>query len=153
MGGGYFFPFGDWSVGPTVALRYVYLDEEGFAEHGAGSVNLAVDGRQTEALVSELGVRATGAVKTSWGSLIPEVSAGISYDFDLDDRVIIAAFEGSPGASFSTQGQDVEQLGAVFGCGLTLMAPNGISTSLQYRGEYRDSYQSHGVMGLLRVSF
>lgn len=71
--------------------------------------------------------------------LIPEVSAGGSYDFDIDDRIITAAFEGSPGA--------------VFGCGLTLMASNGISTSLEYKGEYRDSYQSHGVMGLLRVSF
>ena len=153
LGGGYFFQFGNWSVGPTAALRYVYLDEEGFAESGAGSVNLTVDGRQTQSLVSEVSLRAAGAVKTSWGTLIPEVSAGISYDFDIDDRVITAAFEGSPGASFSTNGQDAEQLGAVFGCGLTLMASNGISTSLEYKGEYRDTYQSHGVMGLLRVSF
>jgi outer membrane autotransporter protein len=153
LGGGYFFQFGNWSVGPTAALRYVYLDEEGFAESGAGSVNLTVDGRQTQSLVSEVSLRAAGAVKTSWGTLIPEVSAGISYDFDIDDRVITAAFEGSPGVSFSTNGQDAEQLGAVFGCGLTLMASNGISTSLEYKGEYRDTYQSHGVMGLLRVSF
>jgi outer membrane autotransporter protein len=153
LGGGYYFDVKDWAIGPFGSLRYVYLNEEGFREKGADSLNLNVDPRKTDALLSELGLRAAGVFKTQYGDLIPELSGAWSYDFDIDNRVITASFEGSPGAAFSVKGQDVEKNGAVVGAGLTFIHKSGISSSIRYSGEFREKYNSNAVIGEFRLSF
>ena len=153
VGGGYFFNFSNWSLGPIASLRYVYLNEAAFTERGADSLNLIVERRKTKSLVSELGLRAAYVFKTGYGNLIPELSGSLVYDFGIDDRVITTSFAGSPNMSFSIAGQDVERIGAVVDAGLTFMTQSGISTSLKYNGEFRNQYQSHGVMGELRFTF
>ncbi len=153
LGGGYTFDVGRWRLGPFGSLQYTYLDEEGFTESGAESVNLRVDGRDTDALVSELGLRVFREWQVPNGSLIPEVSAAWSYDFDLDERVIRASFTGAPGTSFAVAGQDVEPHGAVLGAGLTYARQGGFAASLKYRGEVRPAYESHGIIGEIRFAF
>jgi uncharacterized protein with beta-barrel porin domain len=151
--GGYYFDIKKWLIGPFASFQYVYLDEESFNEKGAGSVSLRVDDRQTDSLVSELGIRLARDFKSTHGSFIPEVSAAWLHDFDIDDRVITSSFAGSPGASFSIKGQDVEKNGATLGAGITFVHESGISTSLKYMGEFREKYKSNGVMGELRFTF
>ena len=75
------------------------------------------------------------------------------YDFDIDDRVITSSFSGSPNTSFSMAGRDVDKVGAVIDAGFTFITKGGVSTSLKYSGEFRDQYQSHGIMGQLRLEF
>ncbi len=153
FGGGYYFDIKKWLIGPFASLQYVYLDEGSFKEKGADSLNLRVDDRQTGSLVSELGVRLARVFKTKYGSLIPEVSAAWLHDFDIDDRVITSSFTGSPGASFSMKGQDVERNGASLGAGITFVHKSGFSTSLKYKGEFREKYKSNTIMGELRFTF
>jgi outer membrane autotransporter protein len=153
LGGGYTFDIRKWLIGPFGTLRYTYLDEESFEEKGAGAVSLRIDDRQTDALVSELGIRLARVFKTKCGSLIPEASAAWLHDFDIDDRVITSSFAGSPGASFSIEGQDVDRNGATLGAAITFVHKSGLSTSLKYRGEFREKYRSNGVMGELRFMF
>jgi uncharacterized protein with beta-barrel porin domain len=151
--GGYYFDIKKWLIGPFASLQYVYLDEESFDEKGAGGVSLNIDGRKTDSLVSQLGVRLARVFGTKCGSLIPEVSAAWLHDFDIDDRVITSSFAGSPGASFSIKGQDVERNGATLGAGITFIHKSGFSTSLKYMGEFREKYRSNGVMGEIRYTF
>ena len=153
LGAGYTFDIKRWLIGPFGTLQYTYLDEESFREKGAGGVSLRIDDRQTDSLVSELGIRLARVFKTKCRSLIPEVSAAWLHDFDIDDRVITSSFAGSPGASFSMKGQDVERNGASLGAGITFVYKSGLSTSLKYRGEFREKYKSNGVMGELRLTF
>jgi len=153
LGAGYTFDVRQWLVGPFVSLQYINLDEEGFTERGADSVSLIMDGRKTDALVSELGFRLRRVFETDHGVFVPELSAAWLHDFDLDDRTITAAFAGSPGSSFSMKGQDVERDGATLGAGIIFLHKSGLSTSLKYRGEFREDYQSHGIMGELRFAF
>jgi uncharacterized protein with beta-barrel porin domain len=153
LGGGYYFDFNPWAFGPYGSLQYIRLDEESFTEKGAGAISLRVDDRQTDALVSELGVRLVRLIKGKSGNFIPEVSLGWSYDFDVDDHVVRASFAGSPGASFSIDGQDVERNGLVVGAGLTFIHKSGFSTSFRYKGDFRGDYKSNGVMGEIRYSF
>ena len=134
-------------------MQYTYLDEDGFTEKDAGSLNLVVDSRYTDALVSQLGFRAAGVFNTGIGRLVPEASLAWLYDFDIDDRVVTSAFAGAPGVSFSVDGQDVEQHGAVVGAGITLMNASGLVTSIAYSGEFRDGYDAHAVIGQLRIEF
>jgi uncharacterized protein with beta-barrel porin domain len=68
--------------------------------------------------------------------------------------VVTASFAGAPGTSFSVNGQDPESSGLVVGAGITFMSRNGFSSSLKYRGDFRNNYQSHGILGeLLRYEF
>jgi len=153
LGSGYNFGDDGWNVGPFVSLEYLYLDEDGFEESGAGVLNLIVDDRQTDALISQLGVRASSYVETGVGALIPELSLAWLYDFDIDDRVITSSFAGASGDAFSITGQEVEQNGVVVGAALTLMQVNGIESSLTYSGEFRDGYDAHALIGQIRIAF
>jgi outer membrane autotransporter protein len=153
LGAGYSFPFGAWGLGPVGALRYVYLAEAGFQETGADALNLQVAHRGTHSLVSELGLRLTGLLATRYGTWLPEVGAAWSYDFAVDDRLITSAYAGAPNAAFSVAGQPLARHGALTRAGLTLAPTHGWSLSLRYTGEFRDAYQSHGVLGEVRVSF
>jgi len=150
---GYTFPVKEWLFQPFGSLQYTYLDEEGFEETGAGALNMIVDDRQTESLVSQLGLRLGRAFPTASGSLVPEVSLAWKYDFDIDDDAITASFAGSPNVVFSVEGHDVEQHGAVFGAGLTFLHKAGISASVTYNGELREDYNAHGIIGVIRYVF
>jgi outer membrane lipase/esterase len=153
LGAGYNFNVNNSAITPFATLRYAHLDEDGFAESGAGSLDLTVDPRRTDSLVSELGIRAAHEYRLTNGSLIPEFSAAFSYDFDIDDRVITSSFAGSPGAVFSVKGQEVDKYGAVVSAGLTFIHKSGFSSSLKYTGEFRARDSSQGVLGELRYIF
>ena len=153
LGSGYNFGDDIWQIGPFVSLEYLYLDEDGFEEKGAGVLNLIVDDRQTDALISQLGVRAARYFDTGLGALVPELSLAWLYDFDIDDRVITSSFAGASGDAFSITGQEVEQNGVVVGAALTLMQVNGIESSLTYSGEFRDGYDAHALIGQIRIAF
>jgi len=153
IAGGHDFRIDEWELGPFASLQYVYVDEEGFQESGAGSANLRIGGRETDSLVSELGLRVGRTIEVKLGSLVPELSAAWLYDFDIDDRTITASFTGAPGAPFSIRGQDVERHGATVGAGITLVRENGLSIGLKYNGEFREDYLSHGVIGGIRYDF
>jgi outer membrane autotransporter protein len=151
--GGYNIDINAWVLQPFASLQYLYLDEEGFAEKGAGSVNLIIDDRETESLVSELGLRVSHVWKLNSSLLIPEVSVAWNYDYDIDDRTITTSFEGAPNSAFSIDGQSVEQSGVTVGTGITLMTKGGLITSVKYNGEFQEDYQAHGVIGELRYEF
>lgn len=153
LGAGYNFNVNKLAIVPFCTLSYVHLDENGFTESGADSLDLIVDGRGTDSFVSELGIRTGYAFKLTNGSLIPEFSTAFRYDFDIDDRVITSSFAGSPGAKFSIKGQEPDKYGAVLGAGLTFIHNSGFSTSLKYSGEFSERNASHGVMGELRYMF
>jgi uncharacterized protein with beta-barrel porin domain len=76
-----------------------------------------------------------------------------NYDFDIDDRDVTASFAGSPGASFTIEGQDVEAHGVTVGAGLTFIKKGGLTVALHYNAEFRDDYKAHGVIGEIRFVF
>lgn len=141
------------AIVPFATLFYARLDEDGFTETGAESLNLTVNSRRTDALVAELGTRIGQAFRWLNGSLIPELRAAFSYDFDIDDRVITSSFAGAPGTYFSIQGKEVDQYGAVVGTGFTYLHDSGISASLSYSGEFREHGAAHVLAGELRYRF
>jgi outer membrane autotransporter protein len=151
--GGYSFQSKEWIIRPFGSMQYVYLDEDGFQESGAGSINLRVDGRKTESLVSNLGVRFARVFEFEGGRLVPEASLAWQYDFDIDDRNITTSFVGSPGNAFTIEGQDLENHSAKIGIGLTFINKRNFSVSLNYNAELRENYNSNGIIGYLRLTF
>lgn len=153
LGAGYNFTASWLTISPFTSLRHIHLAEEGFTEIGADSLNLAVESRKTDSLISELGIRLAHAFALGKGSLIPEVSAALNYDFDIDDQVVTASFAGAPGNTFSIRGEEVEKYGAAVAAGLTFIHRSGVSAVLKYRGEFRERNSSHGLMGEFRYLF
>jgi len=151
--GGYNFDLGKLLVQPIAALQYINLEEDGFTETGAGSVNLIIDDRSTESLTSDLGLRFAKVFPTDFGSLIPELRVTWKHDFEIDDQVITAAFKGAPNVTFDVPGQDMDSEAATVSVGMTLIQKNGFSTNLKYDAELRDGYSSNGLFGELRYAF
>lgn len=138
---------------PFAALRYTFLDEDGYRESGADGVNLRVKGRKTDALVSNLGLRFACPFENNDWLCIPEATVAWDHDFDLDDRRIVAAFDSSPGTTFVTNGRDIDRDGVLLGAGLTLIHKNDLSLSLKYTGEFRSHYKAHALTGGIRYEF
>jgi uncharacterized protein YhjY with autotransporter beta-barrel domain len=152
--GGCNFQRQNWILQPYAGLLYSSLAEESFSETGAGPLSLNVASRRNDSLVSELGLRLNHVIPVENGNLIPELTLAWNYDFEIDDPVVTSSFAGSPSFYFSVRGQETERNGGAVGVGLTFLTTRGISTSLKYRGEFRDNYRSHGILGeLIRYEF
>jgi outer membrane autotransporter protein len=137
---------------PFASLLYTRLREESLEESGADSLNMKVDSRRIDSLISELGLRLTRPVEISKGTLIPEISAAWQHDFAVDDRTMAVSFTGAP-SGFTLEGRDQDRNGALVGVGLTLVGKGGFTASVRYNGEFRSSYDAHGVSGQIRFSF
>jgi outer membrane autotransporter protein len=116
-------------------------------------VDLIVDDRQTDYLVSELGLRVASLFDMNSLSLIPEVGIAWSHDFDVDDRDITASFTGAPGSSFTIAGRDIDHDGVTVDVGLTMLHESGWSAALKYNGDFRDDFEAHGVIGEVGYAF
>lgn len=153
LSGGYAWQLKRLVLEPFASLQYTHLDEDSFNETGAGDVSLSMKSRATESLVSELGLRLACIVQKKTFTFIPELNLAWNYDFAIDDRTLRAAYAGSPGATLSLPGQDVEPHGVTGGGGITFLFKNDVATSLRYKGEFRDNYSAHAVVGELRFNF
>lgn len=142
-----------WVFQPFTNLQYLYLNEDGFTEKGAGGLNQKIESRETNVLLSELGLRISKVMQLETGLLIPEASLAWLYDFNIDDRVVKSSFTDQPGTAFSIDGNDAEQNRTAVGIGITFHGMSGFKTSLKYTGEFRDGYTSHGVTGALQWEF
>ncbi len=142
-----------WTLQPFAALRYTFLDEEGYAESGAEGVNLRVNDRKTDALTSNLGLRFAYHFEKDGWLCIPEATIAWDHDFDLDDRRITAAFEGAPATTFVTDGRPIDRDGVVLGGALTVIRKNNLSLSLRYTGELRSHSRAHALTGGIRYEF
>jgi outer membrane autotransporter protein len=151
LGSGYPISREDTVLEPFGRLQYIRLDEDAFTETGADSVNQRISSRDTDSLTSEIGLRVGRVYRKAAGRLITDASVAWLHDFDIDDRTITTRYTGSPASSFSIPGQDVERNGVTLGLGVGFETKKGISTSLNYNGEFRDGFSAHGVIG--RVSY
>jgi uncharacterized protein with beta-barrel porin domain len=152
MEAGYALPVKQWAVQPFASLLYTHLNEGSIQETGADSLNMTVDGRQTNSVVSELGLRVARPIKTSKGNLTPEIKAAWQHDFAVDNRTLLVSFAGAP-TGLPVDGRKLSQDSVTTSAGLSFTSKGGITTSLRYDGEFRSGYKSHGVLGEVRLSF
>jgi outer membrane autotransporter protein len=150
---GYNFEMHKWLAQPFAALQYGSLDEERYRESGAGGASLIVDKRKTESLVTDLGLRFNRPFKKADLVYIPEISAAWRHDYDIDERGITAAFDGSPGVSFTTESRNIDKDGLLIGVGIALLNTSGMSMDLRYDFETRGDYSAQRIAGGLRYEF
>ncbi|MCK5382219.1 MAG: autotransporter domain-containing protein, partial [Gammaproteobacteria bacterium] len=153
LGGGYLMSKDSIVLEPFGRLQYIKLDEDSFTEKGAGDINQRISSRDTDSLTSEIGMRVSRMYQKAAGRLTTDASIAWLHDFDIDDRTITTSYTGAPTSSFSIPGQDVERNGVTLGLGVGFETRKGVSTSLNYNGEFRDGYSAHGIIGRISYRF
>jgi len=150
---GYLFQLNAWLPQPFIALQYSILDEESYRETGAGGLNLLVEQKDTESLVSDLGLRFNRPFKKNEWVYIPEISVAWRHDYDIDNRRITAAFEGAPDVLFTTESRDLDQDGVLIGAGVTALNKESLSLDIRYDTELRGDFTSQRIAGGIRYEF
>ena len=149
LGGAYHLSKGMWSFAPFANIQYTLIDEDAFSESGAADLNLVINEKTTKAMVSQLGVQASRPFNRRSGYLVPKISLAGIYDFDIDDRAITAGFAGSPDDTFTIGSQDIDQFGVALEAELSRIYDNGFGMSINYSGEFRKSYTSQRISGMI----
>jgi uncharacterized protein YhjY with autotransporter beta-barrel domain len=153
MSAGYLVEIKKLTLEPFASLQYSYLYENGLEEEGAGSLNLALDERETDALFSELGLRLAFLLRADSFAVVPELRMAWNHDFDISDRTITSSLAGAPNAAFAIPGRQLDQDGMSASAALTFLFGKGVSSSVRYYGDLRGSYVAHMVEGELRWTF
>jgi outer membrane autotransporter protein len=117
---------------PFAALDAVRYDQAALSETGAAGLGLAVDGRRTESVRSDLGAQlATGYVGEGW-PLAVSLRLGWGHEFADPTRPVTAAFLGAPDLPFTVWGAPAARDFAVIGIGVGADLHNGVSLAARY---------------------
>ncbi len=130
---GRYWHVGSVAVQPYLATQYVYVRQNSFTETGAGDLNLAVNGVDTNALRGFLGACASQAWRTDSGAMwVPELRAVWMHEFLNPDTTLTAVFAPIGGSSFATRGLNFGRDWAVLGAGTQYVVNSNISLFANY---------------------
>ena len=141
--------------GPVASIHYISLDEDAYAETGAGAANMAFAENTTESLRSLLGLRAAGRVDMSPKlSLIPEVHAGWANEWLDSFQTVRASFVGGGTGSVNIISRPLPDASANVGMGLAMLMGDKISLSATYDADFgRSDFVTHMVNIDLDLNF
>ncbi|WP_417788903.1 autotransporter domain-containing protein [Terasakiella pusilla] len=142
---------GDTFFTPTAGFAYTHVSTDSYTETGAGNWNLNVNSKDINSSVASLGAKMHTKFQAGNGSLIPEVRAGISYDFSGDEAVATSSYTGG-GATFTTTGAEVEQFGGNVGLGLTY-DDGAWAVGANYEADLKSDFVGHSATLEARFKF
>jgi outer membrane autotransporter protein len=99
VSGGYDFQVGRFTLSPNVGVFYVDANIKGFTESGDSGLNLIYDEQNFKSMTANLGLRATMAWNTSWGSVLPHLRADFIREFKDDVEAFGVRFAADPDAA------------------------------------------------------
>ncbi len=98
------FELDDIRLQPFTGMQYMHLDQNGFTETGAGSLNLTTDGQTVDSVRNGIGARLS--TETMWSNVlvVPTLSAQYQHEWGNGTQLISSSFSGVPTAQFITTG-------------------------------------------------
>jgi outer membrane autotransporter protein len=133
---------------PYAALEYIHVNQGGFIESDADSVNLAVAPIHAGAFRTLLGTRLSRQFATGGGRLISLEGRALWRHELLDQsRIIDAQFAGQPGGAFAVAGLNVDRDAAILGGGLTVHPHLGLKLYLNYDVMTSENCTAHAGTG------
>ncbi len=145
---GRLFTIEGYNVQPFFGTRYIYLDEDGFTETGAGDLSLEIDDRSTTSWKVFPGLRVNRPVVMGEQSyFVPELFAKMILELEDKKDVVSSSLTGAPAAGdFQVEGIDLDRDSYELGGGLNYL--NGpFQLSLNYAAEINDAKTTHLVTG------
>jgi outer membrane autotransporter protein len=132
---------GKWTFGPHVGLYYVQADTDGFAERGAGGLNLVLDDQEATSFTVNAGGHLSYALTLPWGVLVPHLRADYVHEFEDSRETVNLRFAADPFSSDPTDPTPVIELETdspdpdyfVWSAGVSAQFIHGISGFITYR--------------------
>jgi outer membrane lipase/esterase len=153
IGAGYGYPIGAATLTPYARLNYVQTRIRGFSETNESLLGNQIAGTTITSLTSVLGARASYAIGTSWGVLVPQVRGEYIHEFE-GERQSVSTFIADPtGAALTIPGLVSHDYGKV-GLSMTAVLPNGLLPYFDYEGLVGyEHYSQHIFTAGLRIEF
>ncbi len=126
---------GKWNgatVTPFAALDAVNYKQAALTELGAAELGLALDGRRTDSLRSQLGLQVATAQLTGGSPFQASFRIGWGHEFADAARPVTGAFIGAPDVPFTVLGAPQARDFAVIGAGFGANLHNGVTLSARY---------------------
>ncbi|PPC94606.1 MAG: hypothetical protein CTY33_03370 [Methylotenera sp.] len=144
------------TITPLVSLQATRINVDDFDEKGFGS--LSVDNQNYNFLQSSVGVKAERTIKTSTGSISPEVHARWFHDFKSTTMEQSARFIGGDNTVINAQGIKQDRDLYNVGAGFTMLYCNCENNAWSVKGLYdykwNDSdYSSHQFSLIANLNF
>jgi outer membrane autotransporter protein len=133
-----------WAVKPLAAVRYAYLDEDGFTESGSAAA-LKVNGRSTQQANLGIGSRFVRGFDEDKGSL--ELRAMVTHLAGDTDAPVTASFVGG-NSTFNVDGTPLRRTALVLGAGISHQIANKLSAYADLGYETRGNGQNNAVVAL-----
>jgi outer membrane autotransporter protein len=148
--GGYDFSFQALTVGPRLGLHYKRSELYGYTETGGGVLTTYHD-QVDDSLTGTVGVQATYAISTSFGIVVPNLSAEYVREF-LDDRETYTATVGA--FTFDYKGDQPDRNHFNVGGGVVVVLPDGVIPFINYEAELANYLQeTHTVTAGVRLEY
>ncbi|MEE9252114.1 MAG: autotransporter outer membrane beta-barrel domain-containing protein [Thermodesulfobacteriota bacterium] len=150
-----------FTFGPFVRFSYTRTDIDGYTEKIGGEgdgLGLALDihSQDIESLTTALGGRASYAISTQWGVLLPQLMFEWEHEYQDDSRIVTANFAADPTPSddtlikIRTDSPDRDFFN--LGFGLSAVFPRGVSSFIYYETVLGlDDIVAHFITGGLRI--
>jgi outer membrane autotransporter protein len=140
-------------VTPLVSLAYSHIWVGGFAENGAGALNLNVGSQSAESLQTGVGAKVSLPLKRDSTLVVPQVYATYQHEFSNNSRGLDARLS-QGGSTFAWQTDQPHRDFAVVGARFTLGIRNNLKAQLDYNAEVgRGNYTAHNLTAGLRWEF
>jgi outer membrane autotransporter protein len=114
---GYNFQCGRFITGPTVSLDWVHGDIDGYNEQQGGNADLTVPKQHVDSLTTEIGWQLSAPMKTSFGSVSPQIRAGWVHEYLNRDKPVTVSLLTSP--YYLVDGTSVSHFGSFNATGST----------------------------------
>ena len=137
------------SLTPFARLQGSTTSQPGFAESGAGSLNLLVASQITNSLRSTLGTD----LKVILGPVDLALRLGWLHEYADTSRPLTAAFAGAPGIAYTVLGAAPLRDSAVLGLAATAVIASGARLTLRYEGAVGGGTDNHALTLGLRLSW
>lgn len=142
----------DVQLGTVARIRGYHARHRGYAESGAGILNITAAPASGSVLIAGIGARATGRLETSDLILMP--SAELLYEHSLGDEQISASAQiPFANAAFSTAVQPADEHMLSVGLGLGAQLGSGRSVEASYKGTFGETIKQHRGFLSLSVPF
>ncbi|WP_397570085.1 autotransporter domain-containing protein [Schlesneria sp. T3-172] len=102
--GGINLDFDELRLQPFIGFQYVYIDQQGVNESGAGSLSLRTDGQSINSVRNSFGARVYD--ERMWGDVlfVPSFAASYQHEWGNGTQMVSSSFAGAPTVQFATAG-------------------------------------------------
>lgn len=142
---GYEYLLDSYQVTPTIGLRYVNIDQDGYTD----GIGTHVDSENMDILTAMAGVKLSTDYNIDQVTLTPEIRAALTYDLMRDSSNSVVSL--ANGSAYAVENTNLKRFGYEIGAGLTAAIDDNIEISAAYEGKFRKDYQDH--TGLLSAKY